>query len=277
MKILILYFSGTGNTKFIAEKISENLSSMGYNHDLKAVENFRPKKLKKYDILIFGFPVYAHDLPLFLKNYVQKLSLPKSKGVILYATKGKKSGNALRRAAKLLRKSEFIPLYTAEFLMPSNDILLAESKDSAKVTKILAANFADSDSFNKVTEKIAEKAVEYAKKDLDTKDINFPSWKFTASIVDPTIQIIFKLLKKILISKLKTDKNCNLCGYCEKICPADNIVIKEGEVEFLDKCYLCLRCINQCPEEAIQISKLTKNKFRYQGPNENYKPKILEK
>ena len=52
----------------------------------------------------------------------------------------------------------------------------------------------------------------------------------------------------------------------------------KGKVEFSDKCYLCLRCVHQCPVEAIQIGKITREKFRYKGPEANYKPeRVLER
>lgn len=275
MKILILYFSGTGNTKFIGDRIAEQLESREYDFDLKAVENFSPKNLSEYDFLVFGFPVYVHDLPHFLKDFIAELSLTKSRGVILYATAGKNSGNALRKTGNLFKKNDFIPLFTAEFIMPANDFILAESKKSKKVKRLIASDFKELAGLNKVAEKIAEKAIENAEKNLNKDQINLPRRKFTSSLIDPTMQFLFKLIKKFLISKFRADENCTLCGYCEKICPADNIVIENEEVKFLDKCYLCLRCVNHCPEEAIQISRLTKNKFRYKGPNSKYEPQIL--
>ena len=266
MKVLILYFSGTGNTEFIAERIAVSLSDKDCEYSLYSVEDFDPAQLKNYDFLIFGFPVYAHDLPKFLKEYVKELTLPKSRGVIIYSTAGRNGGNAARKTAKLFSELKMIPVFTKEFKMPANDGLLAESKNSKKVKKIINTDFTKIEVLNKAAEEIAEKAQAYSERQLTNDDLKLPRRKITASFIDPTVQLIFKLLKKWLASKFRADEKCNLCGYCEEICPADNIVLKNGEVQFLDKCYLCLRCINQCPQEAIQISKLTKGNFRYKGP-----------
>jgi hypothetical protein len=35
---------------------------------------------------------------------------------------------------------------------------------------------------------------------------------------------------------------------------------------------LCLRCLHACPQEAIQIGKLTVDKFRWKGPKGDFKP-----
>lgn len=270
MQVLVLYFSGTGNTEFIAERITEYLKAKNCNFDLCSVENFNPSELKFYDFLIFGFPIYAHDLPSFLKDYIKKLSLPKNRGVILYSTAGKNGGNAIRNSAKLFAELNFIPVFTREFKMPANDSLLAEEKNSKKVKQIINTDFTKIEILNKAAAEIAEKAKYYSKKDLASENIKLPKRKLLATFIDPTIKLTFKLLKKWLASKFRTDEKCTLCGHCEKICPADNIVIQNEEVKFSDKCYLCLRCVNQCPEEAIQISKLTKGNFRYQGPAGDY-------
>lgn len=266
MKILILYFSGTGNTKFIAERLTEYFNNKYYDFDCYSVEDFDPSELKNYNFLIFGFPVYARDLPSFLKDYIKELSLPKSKGIIIYSTAGKNGGNATRKTAKLFSKLNFIPVFTKEFKMPSNDGLLAETKNSEKVKKIVNTDFKKIKSLKIAIDEIAEKAKYYSEKKLTKDNIYLPRRKILASFIDITIRIIFKLIKKWLVSKFRTDDKCSLCSYCEEICPSDNIVIKNGSVQFLDSCYICLRCINQCPNEAIQIAKLTKDKFRYKGP-----------
>ena len=271
MQVLVLYFSGTGNTKFIAEKIVEKLEPRDCKVDLFSIENFNPVELNTYDFLIFGFPIYAHNLPLFLKKYIKRLSLPKNNGLIIFSTAGKNGGNAVRKAAKLFAGLNFIPVFTREFKMPANDNLLAAEKDSKKVKQIIKTDFKEIEVLNQAAVEIADKAEYYAERDLDKTDTRLPKQKVLSSFIDPTIQFIFKLLKKWLISKFKVDSNCNLRGYCEKICPADNIDLKNREVKFNDKCYLCFRCINQCPQEAIQISKLTQSKFRYKGPVGNYK------
>ncbi|MFW6049133.1 MAG: flavodoxin family protein, partial [Candidatus Bipolaricaulota bacterium] len=86
MKILILYFSGTGNTKFIANKIATKLERKGHHVTPTSVENFEPEEASSYDFLVFGYPIYGYDMPKFLKGYLQRLSLPSSRGGAVYDT-----------------------------------------------------------------------------------------------------------------------------------------------------------------------------------------------
>ena len=276
MKTLILYFSGTGNTKFIGEKIYETLLNRDYEVDIKSVETFAAKKLKFYDLLIFGYPVYGYAMPPFLKNYLIKLNLPNSRGVITYSTAGYNGGNALRKSAKFLKEIGFIPLMNREFMMPGNDGLLIQDKDSKKVKEILETDYNKSTVINNKIDEIVNKISYFENNDISEKDIKIPDLRFFTLLLDPVMILSFKLLEGWFANKYKADEKCILCGYCEEICPSDNIVIKNGKVHFGDNCYFCLRCLNQCPVEAIQIGNFTKDKFRYKGPMEDYTPAIIK-
>ena len=58
---------------------------------------------------------------------------------------------------------------------------------------------------------------------------------------------------------------------CVEECPQQNIKLKDGCITFNDNCIFCLRCVNNCPEEAIQIGKISVGKARWRGPKSNYK------
>ena len=64
--------------------------------------------------------------------------------------------------------------------------------------------------------------------------------------------------------------DCDGCGYCEKICSAQNIMIKDGVPVFDDHCVACLACYHRCPKTAIHYGEKTKNKDRYKNPNVNF-------
>jgi flavodoxin len=64
-KIVIIYFSATGNTKIVANEIINNFSSKGFNTELIPIENV--DKIKSIDlsdkILGIGFPIYGCTYP----------------------------------------------------------------------------------------------------------------------------------------------------------------------------------------------------------------------
>ncbi len=271
-KILILYFSGTGNTAFIADKIREKLNNINVMVKCSSVESFNPQNVRDFTMLVFGFPVYGFDMPKFLKDYANKLTMPQNRGVIIYSTMGYKSGNAMRKSTKLFVKNDFFPIDNYEFVMPGNDSLIIKNKDSKKVQEVREKNFNKSEDINKKVKIIVEKIIDFKDKNIQKKDVNIPKLKILPFLFGYPLQLIFKIFEKIFIKKFRTDDSCTGCGICEEICPANNIVVKNNDVIFGDECYLCLRCINQCPEEAVQIGKFTENKFRFKGPMGGFKP-----
>ena len=44
-------------------------------------------------------------------------------------------------------------------------------------------------------------------------------------------------------------KGCRECYACVRVCPADAIVIKDGQADILaDRCIFCGRCSKACPQ-----------------------------
>ncbi|MFW6104832.1 MAG: EFR1 family ferrodoxin [Candidatus Bipolaricaulota bacterium] len=277
MKVLILYFSGTGNTKFIAEKIYRKLEEREYTAEVSSVETFPQKDVDDYDFLVFGYPVHGYEMPSFLKSYLGDLSLPRSNGVIVYSTMGYSGGNSLRRTSDILGTEGFKVVGSEEFRMPGNDGLIISGKDSDTVREVLDTDYNRSPVINEKVSSIAQRIGELAGDEVDESEVLKPEKKFTYVLLTPLMKLVFYLFEKIFVGKFRADESCVECGLCEEICPSDNIELNNGKVVFGDDCYFCLRCINQCPVEAIQISKFTEGKFRFKGPMGNYRPDLLEK
>lgn len=60
--ILLVYWSGTGNTEIMAEKIKEGLEGAGASVDYKKVDEISPKEALKYDKIVFGCPSMGVEL-----------------------------------------------------------------------------------------------------------------------------------------------------------------------------------------------------------------------
>ncbi len=58
MKVLVGYYSKTGNTKQMAELIAETIEKQGLKAHLRPVEEIKAKDLLSYEGLIFGTPTY---------------------------------------------------------------------------------------------------------------------------------------------------------------------------------------------------------------------------
>lgn len=275
MKVLILYFSGTGNTQFIAEEIYRGLINNNVNTDIASVEDFKPEDTKKFDIVLFGFPVYACDMPQFLEEYFDRISVPNMKGIYLFSTLGFYGGDSLRKVGKRLTTKGCIVLGGQEIRMPGSDGLAFVKKDSKFAAKALSRDYSKIAEIEKVVAFISSINKDVNDRD-NNQDINSYGYglklKITTKLIDPLFYLILRPMEKIIKRKLRADSKCVRCGICEKVCPSKNIIVTEEGVKFSNKCYVCLRCVHQCPKESIQIGKMTVNKFRWKGPNGEFNP-----
>jgi flavodoxin I len=73
LKLLILYYSQTGNTEKMAKAVEEGAKSVvGINVEMKYFA--RPEELKEADAIIFGIPTYYHDMGIDMKNLLEGVS-----------------------------------------------------------------------------------------------------------------------------------------------------------------------------------------------------------
>lgn len=54
--VLLVFWSGTGNTEIMAKKIKEGLENVGVTVDFRAVDLVNPNEVSSYDKIIFGCP-----------------------------------------------------------------------------------------------------------------------------------------------------------------------------------------------------------------------------
>lgn len=89
MKVLVTYYSQTGNTEKLAQSIYEGIEPA--QKDILPVEEARNPE--SYDVIFCGFPVQAHAVPdkaaSFMKN------IPEGKKLAIFATHGSLRGGEL--------------------------------------------------------------------------------------------------------------------------------------------------------------------------------------
>ena len=110
MKILVTYYTKTGNTKKVAESIYQALAKN--DKELKSMKEV--EGIEGYDLIFCGFPVHAHSVPVFAQNFLKKI--PPSAKVALFSThgaqrEGQMPKEAIRNAIGLV-KGEVLGSFT---------------------------------------------------------------------------------------------------------------------------------------------------------------------
>jgi flavodoxin len=91
-KILIAYFSLTGNTKEIAEAIHDTVDG---DKTIKPVDEVQ--EMDDYTLIFIGFPVHAPSLPYKIESMLNRI--PAGKKIALFSTHGSITGSHLSREA----------------------------------------------------------------------------------------------------------------------------------------------------------------------------------
>ncbi len=239
----IYYFSGTGNTKLVVDKIKEVLKSQGYNVSLYKIEKVNPTEINlENKVLGFAFPVALQGTYPFIWHFFEKLPSGNGNLVFLVDTLAAYSGGILGPVKRILRKKGYNPLIAKEIRMPSN---LSGSLDQKKIEKGL-----------KQAENFALDLIE-----LKGSWYDIPIYSDFLSIFSRK-EFFWNFFRRIFHLTIDKQK-CKKCNICVNICPVGNIEIKEYP-EHKDHCVFCLRCISFCPQDAIYF-KEKKNFKKYKS------------
>ena len=87
-KVLILYYSGRGNTKKMAKAIAESMKSSSMNVTVEDVEKFDISLLPNYDSIVLGSPTYFSNVAWQVKKVIDESIVHYRRGKL----KGKVAG-----------------------------------------------------------------------------------------------------------------------------------------------------------------------------------------
>jgi len=265
MKTLIFYFSGTGNSLFIAKRLKENLE----NSELMPIVKFLSKKNREIEscTLILVFPVHALTIPLPVRSFLKKMNFKKVKYFACVATRLGTYFNDFKR----IERYTYPKKVDSQFIinMGDNDI---KKKNYRKPSKDKLKELED------IALKELSQAIEIIqnKKIYKPKDIHFleplPYGDYRDKIAwwfIPKLMTFSKIIGGV--NYFYTNSKCNNCGICSIICTSGKISMKD-KIPVWDKnilCYMCYACVNFCPKEAIDIKSIIWVKS-YSHENERY-------
>jgi len=252
-KGVVLYHSGAGSTKFIAQLITEELSPF-FDMEISHIKNeFNNEKLNRYSFVVFGFPTHHAEPSLSMLEYVSGLNkFSVSPKAFIFTSYGLYPGNSLRIFAKFLNKKNIRVLGSEEFKSPASDgVLLFPDK-----LKFM---------FN-FEQNLYRKIKNFAKQVVSCKtseNNKLPPYKWYVplnNLIKPLGEFTYGKYKKNISADTDLCIKCNKCiDNCERNAW---INISEYPVFVVDKCEFCLECIHKCPVNAISFSENMKNKPR---------------
>jgi len=239
MNGILYYFSGTGNTKWVADRFKEKFQFYNIDIDLAYIQSVEDREIKKYDFIIIGFPVYWKLPPKIVTDFLNKMNNTKQNmRVIVYSTQAASSSSAPCFIAGYLKKKGYVPSIQISIKMPNNFYFFIGKKYNQSEIKNLLTS-ADKKITNVVENFIKGRTVKESNSLIRLK-------------FSKVLHSVFKGRVPKLSKNISSTKDCVKCGLCLRNCPQGNITFEDGCAVFHSKCNLCLRCIHICPINAIR-------------------------
>jgi NAD-dependent dihydropyrimidine dehydrogenase PreA subunit len=246
-KLLLIVWSGTGNTLRIAGLLRESFARRGIPGDILDIAKDHHVALDDYDIIGLGYPVYAYNAPAVFVRYVRGLGL-EGREIFIFKSSGEplKFNNASsRRLHRLLSNCRILGEY--HFLMPYN--IMFRFPDNLVKQMYQHAEGLSETAVEEIAARRGRPPPRCGVPEL-LVSILLGIQRFGAFINGPLFWI--------------DRKRCTRCMKCLNECPASNISLKDGFFRFGFKCQMCMRCTLYCPADAVRPGLL--NGWRINGP-----------
>ncbi len=270
MKTEIYYFSGTGNSLFVAQELQKRIPGAS----LLPIASLSDKASVKTDGLRVGFvfPVHALTIPIFVKRFIKKTDFSAADYFFAVATRFGTVFKGFEKIERLLRKKR------------------------KRLSARLVLNMGNNESRHQGYAVPSKADIEEMEKDVITKldalagtvnagatsfppdtGVTQPSGnnRLTAFLTETAVLAGMELADHSGgVQYFCADENCSGCGICEKVCLS-------GKIKMMDKrpvwqqnvfCSMCFACLNFCPKRAVQINDIpcvpsfTRENGRYPHP-----------
>ena len=244
---MIFYFSGTGNSKFAAQRIACALGDelVSLNHRIKENDT-APIETGKH--LVIVTPTYAWRIPRIVRDWLLSTELRGAKQAWFVMTCGSEIGNADHYNRALCRTKGLCCMGSAQIVMPENYIAMFRVPQADEARRIIAKAVPDLDRAIAAIE--AGRAFAPARNNLYDRFMSGP--------VNPIFYSCCVRSNAFTVSKA-----CTSCGQCAARCPMRNIRLKDGKPVWGKDCTHCMACICYCPAQAIEYGKKSRGKPRY--------------
>lgn len=247
----IYYFSGTGNSFYAAKLIGNHFPQ----NTVEAIAELYSKNeiIVNDDEIVIICPIYFYGIPHIVKKFLEHLKLTDNKYLSFIFTAEFPNGIAVNTIKEICKRKN-VTINSCFYLqMPTNYVIKSKMLKSDKIDTIL--NKAEN-KLDRITDIIKAKKT-YIEKDSKIYSIIVNSKKAHSKWEEEAFPEFD--------SRFITSDNCNGCKLCEKNCPVGNIVVRDKPI-WNKQCEACLKCINICPNQAIQYDNKTEGRTRYFNP-----------
>lgn len=224
---MIIYFSGTGNSRYCAEFLADRLGDTAIN-SFEAIKSKTGITAESERPWIFVSPTYGWRIPKIFEECLRSSRLSGSRAAYFIMTAGSEIGDAEQLNSRLCSEIGLDFMGTQPVIMPENYIALFGTPPPAEADKIISAA---RPSLERAAELIARGAAIPKNKSgaIDRMKSGFVNRVFYRCIIKA--------------KRFRTTEACTGCGACAAGCVLGNIELTGGRPIFGDRCTHCMACI----------------------------------
>ena len=247
---MIFYYSGCGNSKYIAQCIAEALDDkLVFIPEAQRNGEFE-YNIAENEMLGFVYPIYSWRPPHLVEGFVNQMII---NGKPSYVWTAVTCGDNVGETEKIFRnelKDKGLELNAAFcFKMPNTYVnMIGMTVDEPEVA---------SEKIAKAKEKLPKVIDMIKAKTVFSDMIKGGLPKFKSNVIGSGFY------KWASDKPFFANDDCISCGKCAKVCPLQNITMEYGHPHWNGNCNTCDACYHYCPQHAIQYGKKTKGKGQY--------------
>lgn len=237
MKRIVLYFTGTGNSLYIARQIA------GKDGEILSI----PQLVKegKYDIeadeIGIVYPIYGHMPPNMVRRFIQRANL-KADYLFAVLTYGARKCNAVEIWEDISSHAGKKFDYISTIVMVDNWLPNFDMNEQVMIDKHIPENL------QMITEDLASRKQWHEPVTQEERDMHAGFMKYSG--INPETGFLVQSQNYFDI----TDA-CIGCSACVSVCPKGNYKMTSRGVSTQGECEFCFACIQNCPQKAIKFKK----------------------
>ena len=242
-RVLVLWYSQTGQTRRYARLIGCILEGKGLTVDARDMQEFDKKLLPNYDLIVFGTPVFYYDTPSNVSEWLKTIPSIEGTPVAAFVSFGGPEGNQYNSSShilKLLAGRGGVPVGRDTF----RNVASYPTPKWDNPKQISGQHLPDAGTYDQVRRFTAE----VMKRITRGETI---SVGYEVALREGLSLLPLVWMNKKAISKHTVDaKKCIGCQTCVRKCPTKAINPSKQTVN-RDKCLACFGCLNNCPADAV--------------------------
>ncbi len=251
---MILYFSGTGNSRMVAKSLGRILGERVLPLVDFAREQSVPYDLADNEMLGVVFPVYSWGPPVIVTESLLRLQFSSVPSYVYFVcTCGDDVGKTADIFAKAVARKGWQCKAGFSVIMPN--------------TYVCFPGFdVDSERLARLKLKSMDGRIEFVAGCVSARVEKFDCHE--GSLPHLKSYLIRPLFNRFMTSPkaFRTSGSCISCGRCVHVCPLRNISFREKHLQWGNDCAMCLACYHCCSNHAIEYGNMTKGKGQYSFP-----------